>query len=78
MAKGEALGHKVNMEPRYRHQILCTHIYLLQQSTETGNVHRNFTAPSNQSENKLDSSIRHPAIYITHIGVIYREETTTT
>ena len=72
MAKGEALGYTVNMEPWCRHHILCTHDYLLYQSTQTVNVRRKITALTDHSENKLDSSILHPAIYNTHWSYIHR------
>ena len=39
---------------------------------ETVNVCRNITAVSKHSENKLDSSILHPAIYHTHWSYIKR------
>ena len=48
---------------------LLTVIYFIR-CAETVNVCRNITALSEHSENKLDSSILHPAIYNTHWSYI--------
>jgi hypothetical protein len=74
MAKGEALGHTVNLEPWYTHHILCTHGYFLYQSTETVNVRRKITALTTLKTNWTPAPYTQQ--YITYIGVIYIGETT--